>query len=220
MHVTCSKAACFATVQCAWLQWGRCHSAPGLQCWRCCDCVVQTVYRQRPELLVNTCRAETFIRTDIAVIQGHSCVDCNIQLAFLQRFGVDSMRAVRTGHSCPAPNARFDQRRKRASVACSAVKDRVKSIMDLCATTDRGVTTSAETKNAILAEVKELCAQTGDVETTGTDLSATWKLIWTTEKVSLWYVACSVNWDGSLSASVPALRPVPWVTRWLGHHGG
>lgn len=94
------------------------------------------------------------------------------------------MRAVRTAHAAVVPNARFArQRNQRTSVACLAVKDRVKSILDLCATTDRGATTSSDTKEAILAEVKQLCEQTGDVETTGSTLSATWKLVWTTEKV-------------------------------------
>eukprot|EP00892_Ulva_mutabilis_P004221 jgi/Ulvmu1/2170/UM013_0014.1 len=95
------------------------------------------------------------------------------------------MRSVRgTRTSLPACT-RWNRDRKRTVATRAAVKDHVQSIIDLCGSTDRGVTTSAETKAAILGEVEQLCAQTTDVETTGPALSATWKLIWTTEKESL-----------------------------------
>lgn len=52
--------------------------------------------------------------------------------------------------------------------------------------TQRGLATSKEDAEAIMALVEELQAQSESEVTTGPTLSGTWKLLWTTEKETLW----------------------------------
>ena len=54
--------------------------------------------------------------------------------------------------------------------------------MDLCRETERGTQTSAAQLSAIQAAVDDLAQQGAGSVTTGPDLSATWRLVWTTEK--------------------------------------
>ena len=48
---------------------------------------------------------------------------------------------------------------------------------------DRGLGNSPEQREEVLAAAAELARLGGGTTTTGSDLSATWKLLWTTEKV-------------------------------------
>ena len=62
----------------------------------------------------------------------------------------------------------------------------IQKILDLCAPCERGASTSDDARAAILNAVTALKASSPAPVTTGKELSATWKLIWTTEKVSLY----------------------------------
>lgn len=78
--------------------------------------------------------------------------------------------------------------RAQRQVQTNAVKNpALQKVLDLCTPCERGVATSADAKSAILDAVQELKASSGDTPkvTTGKELSATWKLIWTTEQETL-----------------------------------
>ena len=68
------------------------------------------------------------------------------------------------------------------------------ALVDVCKGTQRGQSTSAQDKERILQLVEELAASQVDRKQTGQALSATWKLIWTTEKVSLQKL-CAVSFS-------------------------
>ncbi len=56
-------------------------------------------------------------------------------------------------------------------------------LLDLVSETKLGSATSPSLREEILETVEELCALQVGQPTTGSDLSATWKMAWTTEKV-------------------------------------
>lgn len=59
-------------------------------------------------------------------------------------------------------------------------------LLELVSTTNRGLDTSADQKSAIMDLVEQLEQQHADVDTNSPELlTATWKLAWTTEKVSM-----------------------------------
>ena len=61
--------------------------------------------------------------------------------------------------------------------------DKASKLLELVSGTQLGSATSPELKAEILEAVEELCTLQGETATTGPDLSATWKMAWTTEKV-------------------------------------
>ena len=66
----------------------------------------------------------------------------------------------------------------------AAVKNpALQKVLDLCAPCERGASTSDDARAAILDAVAALKASSPAQVTTGKELSATWKLVWTTEKV-------------------------------------
>ena len=95
-------------------------------------------------------------------------------------------RACASRWSPCAKRARLQDSRPGARrAACSATASSTAStLLDLCSRPSRGGDTSASDRDEILQLVTELKqAQAGKV-TTDSSLSATWKLLWTTEKVS------------------------------------
>ena len=61
--------------------------------------------------------------------------------------------------------------------------DQASKLLELVSDTQLGSDTPPELKVEILEAVEQLCALQGETATTGPDLSATWKMAWTTEKV-------------------------------------
>lgn len=84
-------------------------------------------------------------------------------------------------HPCPAL--------REAASGGNAVAQQaaVQQLLDLVKGTDRGVSTSPEAKERILAVVEELKRSSAGARTVDS-ISATWKLVWTTEKESLWII--------------------------------
>ncbi|KAI8475856.1 MAG: plastid lipid associated protein [Monoraphidium minutum] len=75
----------------------------------------------------------------------------------------------------------------RAGGVASATQ--VQQLLDAIGSTERGVATSEAAKAKIMAAVEELKhAGSGTTTTSAAALSATWKLLWTTEKESLWII--------------------------------
>ena len=63
----------------------------------------------------------------------------------------------------------------------------VELLQDLVAPTNRGLSTSKQTKDSILACIDQLLEKAGSdsCNTSPSSLSATWRLLWTTEKETL-----------------------------------
>jgi hypothetical protein len=83
---------------------------------------------------------------------------------------------------------------QRALVACRAspftwpfsaspAKQDVKELLQLVAGTDRGVKSDTARTKQILSLVDRLATSSSSSTTTASQLSSTWKLLWTTEKV-------------------------------------
>ena len=93
--------------------------------------------------------------------------------------------------SSPRPPLRLRSVRTRALLSFFnigrkvAKTDQASKLLELVGDTQLGSATSPELKAEILEAVEELCALQGGQATTGPELSATWKMAWTTEKVSL-----------------------------------
>lgn len=103
----------------------------------------------------------------------------NFEMAALK---LNSSGVVRLGCS----GLRQPVARAQRQVQTNAVKNpSLQKVLDLCTPCERGIATSADAKSAILDAVQELKASSGDTPkvTTGKELSATWKLVWTTEQV-------------------------------------
>lgn len=90
-------------------------------------------------------------------------------------------RALRAPLSSHLPCYRPD-RRTTALRAVSSNKQ-VDELLSQCGQTDRGVSTSKEVKQSVLESVEALSVGHKGATTTGSALSACWKLVWTTEKV-------------------------------------
>ncbi|CAG9467438.1 unnamed protein product [Pedinophyceae sp. YPF-701] len=69
--------------------------------------------------------------------------------------------------------------KKKASTALSDVLDAIEG-------TDRGLATTKEQRKQIEDAVQQLYDEAQGKKTNGKDLSATWKLLWTSEKETLW----------------------------------
>jgi hypothetical protein len=80
---------------------------------------------------------------------------------------------------------------------------------------DRGLGNSAEQREAVLAAAAELAELGRGATTTGSDLSATWKLLWTTEKVRR---ALSASSGGTLCQQQLGLVHTPVSRDHVGQH--
>lgn len=74
---------------------------------------------------------------------------------------------------------------RRQDVSCRAVGSReaAKELMKIVGDTDRGMATTVQQKAAIEKCVGKLQEMGEGRKTTGLEMSAVWKMVWTTEKV-------------------------------------
>ena len=68
-------------------------------------------------------------------------------------------------------------------VACRSAASSKTDLLALCAASDRGASSSPAQQAEILSKVDELVASNTASKTSATDITASWKLVWTTEKV-------------------------------------
>eukprot|EP00775_Hariotina_reticulata_P010821 gene10821-10978_t len=92
---------------------------------------------------------------------------------------------------------------RRVAVKTHAVVDKtVSTLLSEIAGTKRGLNTPAELQSSILSHVAQLGAAYADCTTTDPQtLSATWKLLWTTEKETL-FIVQNASWFGTEAGEV------------------
>lgn len=95
------------------------------------------------------------------------------------------------------------QLHRRVAVKAHAVVDKTLStLLSEIAGTKRGLNTPAELQSSILSHVAQLRAAYVDCITTDPQaLSATWKLLWTTEKETL-FIVQNASWFGTEAGEV------------------
>lgn len=102
------------------------------------------------------------------------------QLSYAMSFQLRSLRS---------PSRRLTDRSLRA-VECRVTRSRatIGELLKIVEDTNRGLQTTESQRRAIDQCVEELQRENEDSVTTGQEMSATWKMLWTTEKVAHYYL--------------------------------